>query len=108
MVVCRSLAAIRAKVRQEIEAEKLAEKDDKLASAACTKLEDEKPATNIKYAVEGVFFRCPVIGEEVLPFKEWDQKIREFLQEQFASDPALTAVLMIHSLNKNREKVNGN
>lgn len=58
-----------------------------------------------KLAVEGVYFRCPLIGDEVLPQQEWQDKIREFLKEQLATDPGLTAVLMVHSLNKNKEKV---
>jgi UBX domain-containing protein 6 len=36
---------------------------------------------------------------------EWNAKIREFLYEQLEHERSLTAVLMIHSLTKNKEKV---
>lgn len=44
-------------------------------------------------------------GPEILTKREWNAKIREFLYEQLEHERSLTAVLMIHSLNKNRDKV---
>lgn len=40
----------------------------------------------------------------MLPKDEWHIKIREFLYEQLEHERALTAVIMIHTLNKNKEK----
>nr|CAD7461729.1 unnamed protein product [Timema tahoe] len=53
---------------------------------------------SVKLLVEEL---CP----EVLPKDEWHKKIREFLYEQLTEERGLTAVLVIHTCNKNREKV---
>ena len=57
---------------------------------------------------EGVFYRCPLIlgPDSVLPRKEMQQKIRDFLYEQLNTDDrGLTACLIIHTLTKDSEKV---
>ncbi|XP_014257412.1 UBX domain-containing protein 6-like [Cimex lectularius] len=56
-------------------------------------------------AVLGVYYRCPFIGPEVLSKAEWKEKIKSYLEEQLKVDQALASCLMIHTLNKNREKV---
>lgn len=53
----------------------------------------------------GVYFRCAMISEEVLPKEEWRVKIKNFLLEQLEEERGLTACLMIHSCNYNRSKV---
>lgn len=121
----RSLAAIRAQARKEIEAEMAA------AAAAQEEPTVSKPPPSPKQqdpdrlAVSGIYFACPLIGRfwifytvwlklsifnsstgpEILTKSEWNAKIREFLYEQLEQERSLTAVLMIHSLNKNRDKV---
>jgi hypothetical protein len=45
-------------------------------------------------------------GPEVLPKKEIEQRIKDFLYEQLNDEEAgLTACLVIHTVNKNPEKV---
>lgn len=46
-----------------------------------------------------------ISGPEVLSKDEWKVKIKEFLYEQLAGEKGLTACLIIHSCNKNKEKV---
>lgn len=41
----------------------------------------------------------------MLSKEEWKVKIKEFLYEQLADERGLTACLIIHSCNKNRDKV---
>ncbi|XP_065340464.1 UBX domain-containing protein 6 [Cloeon dipterum] len=98
-----SMAAIRAQARRELEAEKAA------AAAAAAPPKEESPPPPVqdpeRMLISGIYFACPMIGPEVLTKKEWDIKIREFLYEQLEHERSLTAVLMIHSLTKNREKV---
>ncbi|GFU35333.1 UBX domain-containing protein 6 [Nephila pilipes] len=55
--------------------------------------------------VSGVYFKCPIIGPEVLPKKEIKQRIKEFLYEQLEQERGLTACLIIHTVNENKEKV---
>lgn len=56
-------------------------------------------STNEKYSVDGVFFRCPLISDEILPKKEWQSRIKTFLYDQLASDPGLSACLIIKNCN---------
>ncbi|KAF6211504.1 hypothetical protein GE061_012016 [Apolygus lucorum] len=56
-------------------------------------------------AVQGVYFKCPLISPEVLSKEEWKEQIRTFLYEQVELEKALTSCLMIHTLNKNRDEV---
>jgi UBX domain-containing protein 6 len=48
-----------------------------------------------------------MIGPEVLPKDQMRQRIREFLYEQLNEEKGLTAALMIHTLNKDQDKVRG-
>lgn len=96
-----SLAAIKAQVRRELESErKLKEQVDQETPSG-----DNIPESDRKdLAVQGVFFRCPVISEEVLPRKEWKVKIKEFLYEQMEHEKGLSACLIIYNCNP-KEKV---
>lgn len=51
------------------------------------------------YTVEGVYFGCPMLSEEILSKKEWTVKIKAFLYEQLTADPGLTACLIIKNCN---------
>lgn len=57
------------------------------------------------FTVSGVYFRCPLIGPEILPKSEIQSNIRSFLYDQLEQERGLTACLMIHTLNKNNSKV---
>ncbi|GJQ66327.1 putative UBX domain-containing protein [Trypoxylus dichotomus] len=98
-----SLAAIQAQVRRELEAEKKDEKSSDIPTYR-KPIETELEASPL-LAVKGVYFRCPMISEEVLPKEEWRGKIKEFLLDQLEEERGLTACLMIHSCNYNRTKV---
>ncbi|XP_055610733.1 UBX domain-containing protein 6 [Uranotaenia lowii] len=96
-----SLAAIKAQVRRELEAEKKAKEEESTGSSEPSASQTEE---NRNLAVQGVFFRCPLISEEVLPRKEWKVKIKEFLYEQLQHEKALSACLIIFNCNP-KEKV---
>jgi len=96
----RSAALIRAQAFKELELEK----DE---NAALQKLTIKNKETLVpQLAVSGVFYKCPLIGPEVLPKKEIEQLIKEFLYQQLDDvEAGLTACLVIHTVNKNPEKV---
>ena len=57
---------------------------------------------------EGVYYKCPAILEPdtVLPRIDMQKRIRDFLYEQLnTEDRGLTACLIIHTLNKDSDKV---
>ncbi|XP_065077762.1 UBX domain-containing protein 6 [Ochlerotatus camptorhynchus] len=91
-----SLAAIKAQVRRELESErKVKEQLDQETPSG-----DNIPENDRKdLAVQGVFFRCPLISEEILPRKEWKVKIKEFLYEQMEHEKGLSACLIIYNCN---------
>ena len=60
------------------------------------------------FTVSGVYFHCPMIGPDILPKSEIQDKIKSFLLNQLEDEKdmrGLTACLIIHTLNKNKEKV---
>ncbi|XP_055630099.1 UBX domain-containing protein 6 [Toxorhynchites rutilus septentrionalis] len=91
-----SLAAIQAQVRRELEAERKAKAQENAADEQSSGLSDNEKKD---LAVQGVFFRCPLISEEVLPRKDWKVKIKEFLYEQLESEKGLSACLIIYNCN---------
>ncbi|XP_063698621.1 UBX domain-containing protein 6 [Culicoides brevitarsis] len=95
-----SLQAIRAQARKELEAERAAAKESTSVEVA----KEVDPDQASQFAVQGVFFRCPFISEEILPKKEWKVKIKEFLYEQLEQERGLTSCLIIHNCNT-KEKI---
>lgn len=117
----RSAALIRAQAFKELELER-----DGNASLQKLTIKN-KEALVPQLAVSGVFYKCPLIGTysqktvlwnkliwnyqifpgpEVLPKKEIEQLIKEFLYQQLDdAEAGLTACLVIHTVNKNPEKV---
>lgn len=97
-----SLAAIKAQVKKELE-------NEKACSSKSTPELKEKidPETEVSkhFAATGVFFKCPLISNDILPRDEWKRNIKTFLYEQLEVERGLTACLIIHSCNNNREKV---
>jgi UBX domain-containing protein 6 len=100
-----SLATIKAQVRRELEEEQ------KSKQQTASQSEKADPKTSFeqnlkKYAVQGVYFRCAFVSEEILPKKEWKDKIKAFLYgqldtsiTQFSEENGLTACLIIHNCN---------
>jgi len=58
-----------------------------------------------RLAAQGVFFKCDLVGPEVLPKEEMKLKIKQFLYDQLEQERGLTAVLIIHTCNSPRDRV---
>ena len=99
-----SMGAIRAQVQRELEEErKSVQLAQKYASSGPQEVyHDMAPVA----AVAGIFYHCPLIGDEVLPKEEMEGRIEEFLLGQLGEEPEMTSALMIHTMNKNKDKVN--
>lgn len=104
-----SLAAIQAQVKRELENEQA----NQMAAASASK-STSAPSEHQKreiedlprnYAASGVYFKCPLISNDILPRDEWKKNIKTFLYEQLEEERGLTACLIIQSCNNNREKV---
>ncbi|XP_061401310.1 UBX domain-containing protein 6 [Musca vetustissima] len=87
-----SLAAIKARAKQELQAEAAALKQE----TECANNENA-PTSN----VASIFYRCPLVSDEILPRKEWRGKIKEFLYQQLenSDEKALTSCLIIQNCN---------
>ncbi|XP_057378920.1 UBX domain-containing protein 6-like [Daphnia carinata] len=98
----RSAAIIRAQALKELELEK---QDAPIRELTLSdKTQKFLPAD--EFAVSGVYYKCPLVGPEVLPKKEIEKLIKEFLYQQLESEEAgLTACLVIHTLNRPVDKV---
>ncbi|XP_037967264.2 UBX domain-containing protein 6 [Plutella xylostella] len=98
-----SLAAVQAQVRKELEAEQAASSKESPPPVVQKTTEEVDVPRNM--AVSGVYFKCPLISNDILPRDEWKKNIKTFLYEQLESERSLTACLIIYSCNSNREKV---
>nr|XP_046247667.1 UBX domain-containing protein 6 isoform X2 [Scatophagus argus] len=94
--------AIRSQVKRELEAEAavLAEKD-KVAAAEGSKVPVKDPAS---LSVSGVYFTCPLTGA-TLTKSEREAHIKEAILMRFEEDAVEASVMMVHTFNKDREKV---
>ncbi|XP_034566694.1 UBX domain-containing protein 6 isoform X2 [Notolabrus celidotus] len=94
--------AIRNQVKRELEAEAaaLAEKD-KAATAEGSKVPVRDPAG---LSVSGVYFTCPLTGA-TLTKSEREAHIKEAILMRFEEDEIEASVMMVHTFNKDREKV---
>lgn len=91
-----SARAIREQALKEIQEEQSRRKVSESSSSIENQIRlDEKK----DYTVNGVFFTCPMISEEILPKKEWKEKIKVFLYEQLDADQGLTSCLIIKNCN---------
>jgi len=99
----RSQAAIRAQAKKELEKEQQLSDEVK-------KIKDtygEKPIIEIEApsGVNAILYKCPLIGDQVLPKDEMLKCIRTFLYSQLDEEPGLTSCLIIRTFNKDQEKV---
>lgn len=103
-----SYAAIQAQVKKELENERAttSKPQELKPDSEAQKDNTEELLLPKNMATNGVFFKCPMINDEVLTKQEWKAKIKEFLYEQLEEERGLTACLIIQSCNDNREKVN--
>ena len=94
--------AAKARMRREMELEKKKENETlNLAQKYTAPKEVEKDGAPMTQ----ILFHCPEIGPEVLPKQEMEAHIHEFLLGQLADEPEMTSALMIHTLNKDQERV---
>lgn len=95
--------SMKARMKREMEAEKKAQ-DKMLAQAQAMQgpVEIEKDHSPV---LQHVLYTCPDIGPAVLPKNEIDGYIHEFLLGQLAEEPEMSSAVMIHTLNKDKEKV---
>ena len=99
----RSQAAIRAQAKKEIEKEQQVSEEVK-------KLKDtygDKPIIEMEAptGAPSILYKCPLIGDQILPKDEMLKAIRNFLYSQLEEEPGLTSCLIIHTLNKDQEKM---
>jgi len=101
----RQKAMIKEQARREIEREqKIDQEIAKLKEVYGDKeeVECEGPTS---LAAQGVFFKSDLIGGPPATREEMKQRIKEFLYSQLESEKALTAVLIIHTCNSPRDRV---
>ncbi|XP_017868439.1 PREDICTED: UBX domain-containing protein 6 [Drosophila arizonae] len=94
-----SLAAIKAQAKRELEAERKQKQELSCSSTTGSASASSSAQENRNLACQGVFFRCPLISDEVLPKQAWKQKIKEFLYQQLEFERGLTACLIIQNCN---------
>ncbi|KAL0278989.1 UNVERIFIED_CONTAM: hypothetical protein PYX00_000645 [Menopon gallinae] len=103
--VNKSFSAIQAQVRREL----ASEREKKSANAYQNSTTHKRDVVEIEspsvLAARDIYFKCPLIGPQILTKEEWNRKIKEFLYEQLQEEKGLTACLILHSLNKNPEKI---
>ncbi|EDX07715.1 UBX domain-containing protein 6 [Drosophila simulans] len=94
-----SLSAVKAQAKRELEAERR-QREEAMGTASTTSTSTSASGGDTRnLACEGVFFRCPLISEEILPKSVWKVRIKEFLYQQLEADRGLTACLIIHNCN---------
>lgn len=94
-------SAIKLQVKRELEAERKAHADAAAFAGPTETYHESAPVL----AVSGVYFSCPMLGDEALPKKEMEDNIYTFFLSQLAEEPVMTSALMIQTLNKDHEKV---
>lgn len=88
-----SLAAIKAQVKRELEAEK------QMKEVVKNEMQGTSEIENKNLACQGVYFRCALVSSEILPKKDWKLKIKEFLYQQLVDEKGLTACLILQNCN---------
>jgi len=100
----RQQARIKEQARRELEKEQQVEAE--IAKVKEVYGEKEEEVVEAPTASGGVYFRCPLVGEDVCSREEMKSRIRDFLFSQLeCGERGLTAVLIIHTCNSPREKV---
>lgn len=101
----RSRAAIVAQAKKELDREKESQAEaEKLKDTYGNKKPIELEGPGL-LACKGVYYQCPMVGPEVLPRDEMRKRIKQFLYDQLNEEQGLTSTLIIHTLNKDQEKV---
>ncbi|XP_060797458.1 UBX domain-containing protein 6 isoform X2 [Neoarius graeffei] len=94
--------AIRNQVKRELEAEAAAiAVEHKSADVEGSHIPGKEAAC---FSVSGVYFICPLTGE-TLKKSERETRVKEAILLRFSENPLEASVMMIHTFNKDREKV---
>jgi len=101
----RQKALIQEQARLELEREKATDAEINKLKSVYGEKEEVVQETSGHLAAQGVYFRCPLIGDSVYPKDEMKAKIREFLYSQLEHERGLTATLIIHTCNNPKERV---
>jgi len=91
-------------MKRELEAEKKKYQEAE-ARGAAARAEPQEVVQDCAPMMETILFKCPDIGPYVLPKTEMETAIHQFLLDNLEDEPEMTSALMIHTLNKNKEKV---
>lgn len=96
-----SLAAIRAQAKKELQAElELKQQQEGKGQSPGESSKTDSPSSTSSSSNPGVYFRCPLVSEEVLSKHEWQGRIKEFLYEQMNyEEKGLTSCLIIVNCN---------
>ncbi|XP_069550925.1 UBX domain-containing protein 6 isoform X1 [Brachyistius frenatus] len=92
--------AIRIQVKKELEAEAVAEKE-KATAAEASKVPVKDPT---RLSVSGVYFTCPLTGA-TLTKSDREVHLKEAILMRFEEDAVEASVMMMHTFNKDKEKV---
>jgi len=99
----RQKALIKEQARRELEAEQEVDVEvARLKDVYGEKVVEEREGPS---QLEGVYYRCSLIGEERYTKDVMKEKIKEFLYSQLEQERTLTAALIIYSCNSPKEKV---
>ncbi|XP_061093896.1 UBX domain-containing protein 6-like [Conger conger] len=93
--------SIRLQVKKELEAEASALASDQKLATEGSKVPVKDPTA---FSVPGVYFTCPLTGA-TLTKSDRDVHIKEAILMCFEEDPVEASIMMIHTFNKDREKV---
>ncbi|KAL8609906.1 hypothetical protein ACOMHN_016381 [Nucella lapillus] len=98
---------VRARIRTDMEAEKrkMLETEAALNQAAAAQAGPREVTLDGAPMLPKVLYCCPEIGPEVLPKEEMEGYIQGFLYNSLVEDPEMTSAIMIHTLNKQPDKV---
>ncbi|XP_016991531.1 UBX domain-containing protein 6 [Drosophila rhopaloa] len=94
-----SLSAVKAQAKRELEAERRQKEEEEASASTTSTVSLPSVGDHRNLACEGVFFRCPMISDEILPKSVWKARIKEFLYQQMETDRGLSACLIIHNCN---------
>lgn len=94
--------AAKARMRREMEAER---KKQAEAEALAQRYKEPEEMEHDGAHMTTILYKCPDIGEMVLPKEEMENYIHEFLLNQLAEEPEMSSALMIYTLNKDKEQV---
>lgn len=89
-------------MKRELETEKKRRNEEEGATARSGSVEEVEDGGPV---VETVRFRCPEIGSQVLTKSKMESAIHKFLLDHYEDEPEMMSALMIHTLNKDEEKV---